>query len=105
MAIQCTGIYPVGCFVELASGEKGVLVFVNHDNLLFPRVLPIRDHNMRPVHNPVLFDLSLAEHSQERAITRVLNPVDWGLNPSHELDRFQERQAVHLADVNTYIDP
>ena len=98
--IQCTGIYPVGSLVELTSGEKGVVISVNHDNLLLPRVLPIRDHNMRPVNNPALFDLSLAEHSREHAITRVLNPADWGLNPGHELDRFQARHAAHLAGAN-----
>lgn len=91
--IQCTGIYPVGSLVELATGEKSVVVFINSKNLLFPTVLPIRDHNMRPVNNPVLFNLSLDEHRRERAITGVLNPSDWGLNPSRELDRFFEHYA------------
>ena len=99
--IQCTGIYPVGTLVELATGEQGVVVSVNHDNLLFPRVWPIRDHNMRPVKNPTLYDLSMMDHSRDHAITRILDPSEWGLNIGTELTRFQERHSSQLVGANT----
>ena len=99
--IQCTGIYPVGTLVELATGEKGVVVSINHDNLLLPRILPVRDENLRPVKSPRLIDLSLAEHCQERTITRILDPSEWGLNPGKELEKFEEHHSHHhLADTH-----
>jgi hypothetical protein len=51
------GIYPVGSFVKLASGEMGVVIRVDRGHLLAPRVLVLFDRNERRLQEPVEYDL------------------------------------------------
>lgn len=43
--IECIGIYPPGCLVEMASGELGVILSVDPSNRLLPKVALVLDAN------------------------------------------------------------
>ena len=56
--IQCVGIYPVGTLVELSSGEVGIVISVNPEFRLKPKVNVILDSNKRPVYPHRVVDLA-----------------------------------------------
>ncbi len=58
--IECIGIYPPGALVELNSGEVGVVLSVDPDNRLSPRVGLVRDTHKRAMQQRVV---DLAEQS------------------------------------------
>jgi len=43
--IQCIGIYPVGSIVELYSGEIGIVIEINREHRLRPKILLILDED------------------------------------------------------------
>ncbi|MEK7834754.1 MAG: HD domain-containing phosphohydrolase, partial [Pseudomonadota bacterium] len=55
--IQCTGVYPVGSTVELNSGEIGIVIAQNLEFRLRPRVMLLRDADLKPIRPPVILDL------------------------------------------------
>ena len=83
------GIYPVGSFVRLVSGEMGVVTRVDRGNLLFPRVMILFDASGKRLERPVEFDL--AEIQKKDGDKRTL--IDVSLNP-----------AAFRVDVARYID-
>ncbi|THB66004.1 MAG: HD-GYP domain-containing protein [Desulfovibrio sp.] len=46
--VKCLGIYPVGSFVQLSTGEYGIVSESNSDAPLFPTVLVAFDYKMNP---------------------------------------------------------
>lgn len=81
--IQCLGIYPVGTVVELGSGEIGVVISVEPDHHLLPKLMLVRDESKQPVYPPRIVNLrhyrGLAE-SEKYAIRRVLQPNAYGID-------------------------
>jgi hypothetical protein len=81
--IQCLGIYPVGTVVELGSGEIGVVISVEPDHHLLPKLMLVRDASKQPVYPPRIVNLrhyrGLAE-SEKYAIRRVLQPNAYGID-------------------------
>ncbi|RLA37805.1 MAG: hypothetical protein DRR03_01780 [Gammaproteobacteria bacterium] len=81
--IQCLGIYPVGTVVELGSGEVGVVISVEPDHHLLPKLMLVRDADKQPVYPPRIINLrhyrGLAE-SAKVAIRRVLQPNAYGID-------------------------
>jgi putative nucleotidyltransferase with HDIG domain len=81
--IQCLGIYPVGTVVELGSGEVGVVISVEPDHHLLPKLMLVRDPAKQPVYPPRIINLrhyrGLAE-SEKFAIRRVLQPNAYGID-------------------------
>ena len=81
--IQCLGIYPVGTVVELGSGEVGVVISVEPDHHLLPKLMLVRDASKQPVYPPRIVNLrhyrGLAE-SEKYAIRRVLQPNAYGID-------------------------
>ncbi len=81
--IQCLGIYPVGTVVELGSGEVGVVISVEPDHHLLPKLMLVRDPDKQPVYPPRIINLrhyrGLAE-SEKFAIRRVLQPNAYGID-------------------------
>ena len=65
--IKCLGIYVVGSFVRLSSGECAVVRESNPETPLKPKVAIIFDPDMHPIH-PVLIDLA--------TLSRPLNPLE-----------------------------
>ncbi|MGD0961025.1 MAG: HD-GYP domain-containing protein [Methylomonas sp.] len=56
--IECLGVYPVGCLVELASGESGLVLEVNPLTKLKPKIMIVTDANKTPC-NEFILDLSM----------------------------------------------
>ncbi len=81
--IQCLGIYPIGTVVELGSGEVGVVISVEPDHHLLPKLMLVRDDGKQPVYPPRIVNLrhyrGLAE-SEKYAIRRVLQPNAYGID-------------------------
>jgi HD-GYP domain-containing protein (c-di-GMP phosphodiesterase class II) len=59
--IQCIGIYPVGSFVELSTGEVAIVIAQNLVRRLQPRVIVVLDSGWRPIALPTVIDL-VGEH-------------------------------------------
>ena len=55
--IQCTGVYPVGSTVELNTGEIAIVIAQNLERRLRPRVMLLRDADLKPIRPPVILDL------------------------------------------------
>jgi putative nucleotidyltransferase with HDIG domain len=70
------GIYPVGCFVKLASREMGIVVKVNKNSLLSPHVMILFDSESKKVRAPFIRNLV---ESNEKNVCRI----ECSLNPEH----------------------
>jgi HD-GYP domain-containing protein (c-di-GMP phosphodiesterase class II) len=46
--IQCLGTYPVGCFVEMNTGEVGIVVEENQQQKLKPKIVLVTTHDKNP---------------------------------------------------------
>ncbi|MDD4952287.1 MAG: HD-GYP domain-containing protein, partial [Desulfovibrionaceae bacterium] len=80
--IKALGVYPVGSFVRLSSGEYGVVVGLNQDNPLRPPVKKVLDSDGRPV-EPVSVTLSeVPDPGGGLSIRECLNPDDYGVDVS-----------------------
>ena len=81
--IQCLGIYPVGTVVELGSGEIGVVISVEPDHHLLPKLMLVRDGTKQPIYPPRIVNLrhyrGLTE-SEKYAVRRVLQPNAYGID-------------------------
>lgn len=77
------GIYPVGSFVKLSSGEMGVVTRVDKENLLAPEVLLLFDKSGRRLAEPQPTNLAQlqAEAGKEKYRIEVsLNPKAFNVN-------------------------
>lgn len=77
--IRVIGVYPIGSFVELSSGERGVVVGENDQDNTRPLVRVITEP-----HRGTFYDLNLAlsESDPSIRIVRYLNPAKEGINLS-----------------------
>lgn len=81
--IQCLGIYPVGCLVELAKGDVGVVISIPDDAHLYPRLVLILNADKRPYYPARLINLSTfisAENAEEYVIKKVLPRDAYGFD-------------------------
>lgn len=69
--IKCLGIYPIGTFVQLNTGEMAVVRMPNHTDPLKPKVLMLYDSTRRRLPRPVDIDLKT---DGERWITASKDP-------------------------------
>jgi putative nucleotidyltransferase with HDIG domain len=91
--IQCVGIYPVGSLIELNTGETGIVISVNRNWLLAPRVLVLQDRS-GPLQPPYLeLDLSSGELKPHRSIVSVLDHSSLNINLADYLALLQHRQV------------
>ncbi|MDD5674961.1 MAG: HD-GYP domain-containing protein [Chitinivibrionales bacterium] len=81
------GIYPVGSFVRLVSGEMGVVVYVDKESLLAPRVLVLFDPTGKRLKDPLEYDLLKlqTENPGEFKIDISLNPKAFQVDVNHYL--------------------
>ncbi|MFH0919852.1 MAG: HD-GYP domain-containing protein [Fibrobacterota bacterium] len=70
------GIYPVGSFVRLVSGEMAVVVRVDRGHLLAPRVLVLFDKGGKRHAKPVEYDLLVKQNGPEGAQYRIEVSLD-----------------------------
>ncbi len=83
--IQCIGIFPVGSFVELNSGEIGVVVSRNRVQQLKPRVMILIDHTGKKMSQPQAIDLAAQFQLPDTMpciITKIVEPEKYDLDPS-----------------------
>ena len=80
--IQCMGIYPIGSIVELSSGEVGVVVAMNRQRRLKPRVTVVLKPNAVPYEVPHTVDLvnQAAGNDRPLEIERVVEPGLYQIN-------------------------
>ncbi len=80
--IQCMGIYPIGSIVELNTGEVGVVVTMNRERRLKPRVTMVLKPNAMPYDVPQTVDLmEQTSGSRSLEIERVVEPGLYAINP------------------------
>ncbi|MDN3518681.1 HD-GYP domain-containing protein [Aquisalimonas lutea] len=76
--IRCVGIYPVGSVVELDSGALGLVISVEPEHRLAPRVLLLRTAEGETLQERRILDLvSRADHMRVR---RVVSPAETGVD-------------------------
>jgi putative nucleotidyltransferase with HDIG domain len=83
------GIYPVGSFVRLASGEMGIVTRVDKGHILLPEILILFDKNGKRLAKPLEYDLLKKKKeggSNEFSIQISLNPKAYGINISEYID-------------------
>ncbi len=80
--IQCLGIYPVGCVVELQSGEVGVVVSNHKSRRLKPKILMILSKDKHRLTPPRVVDLKVMTQQDAGAyvIKSVLGPDAFKIN-------------------------
>jgi hypothetical protein len=81
--IQCLGIYPVGSIVELYSGEIGVVIEINREHRLRPKILLVMDGNKQRYKPPRIVDLAQFEmigYDTEYDIISVHPPESFDIN-------------------------
>ncbi|GAA5174010.1 MULTISPECIES: HD-GYP domain-containing protein [Halomonadaceae] len=87
--IECIGIYPPGSIVELSNGMVGMVLSVNPDNRLHPRVLVTLDENKQSITETVI-DLASDNNQGDEAleIQAVLPPGSYNLS--------MEKMLLHI---------
>jgi HD-GYP domain-containing protein (c-di-GMP phosphodiesterase class II) len=92
--IQCLGIYPIGTTVQLDTSEIGIVLTVNHDKILRPKVLLICRDERRRLPAPLEVDLTepAAPGSPrfKRTIAKPVDPSQFGI----EVDLFLPKAAI-----------
>ena len=77
--IQCMGIYPIGSLVELNSGAVGVVVSVNREWRLRPRVALVLMPDKLPYAAPKM--VNVMQHDTDLGIRKILPVGTFGVNP------------------------
>jgi putative nucleotidyltransferase with HDIG domain len=88
------GIYPVGSFVKLESGEMGVVTRVEAGKLLCPTVLVLFNRAGSRLAEAVEYDLSKKQHGPEGASFKIelsLNPKAYRIDVS----KFLDKKTIH----------
>jgi HD-GYP domain-containing protein (c-di-GMP phosphodiesterase class II) len=87
--IKCMGIFPIGSLVELNTGGIGVVITINRQRRLKPKVALVLQANKEPYAKRIIADL--AEHrdrlGRELRIRRVLPTGAYGINPVDHIAR------------------
>lgn len=80
--IECLGIYPAGGVVELTNGEVGIVVEVNQQAKLRPKVMLLLDEDKKPRRERTvdLSRLDLDASGQPYMIRRVTRPDEFGID-------------------------
>lgn len=81
--IKCIGVYPVGSFVKLSTGEYGIVTNVTPGHPLHPEVKVILNTNMMPRREKLLNFARMAERGETPPqILECLNPADFNVDLS-----------------------
>lgn len=84
--IACLGIFPIGSFVKLNTGELAVVVSVNPMNLVRPKIKIFTDAQKNMLREPYEVDLSIknSQNVYPYHIERVINPQKENLGITSE---------------------
>jgi len=79
---QLIGVYPPGSFVQLNTGEVGIVKKIKPQALILPEIKIILDKNSKLYESPLLIDLSdESQNTSKRHIESIVDPTEIGLNP------------------------
>lgn len=84
------GIYPVGSFVKLASGEMGLVIKVDRGSFFTPDVLILFNEKGERLKKPVeykLSELQKGEVGEKYKIEMALNPKNFGIKINDYLEK------------------
>jgi uncharacterized domain HDIG len=82
------GVYPVGSFIRLKSGEMGIAIRVDKNNLLAPTIYVLFDREKKRLAKPLEYDLAKMQNQADGADYHV----ECSLNPK-----------IYRVDVEAYI--
>lgn len=74
--IQCVGVFPIGCFVELNTRHIGVVVSRNRIHQLKPRVMVLIDPKGNKLPTSPTVDLAAQNQSETSIPNKILRVVD-----------------------------
>ncbi|HLD13135.1 MAG TPA: HD-GYP domain-containing protein [Burkholderiales bacterium] len=86
--IQCMGIYPIGSLVELNNGAVGVVVSINREGSLRPKLVLVLDPLKSRYAPPRIVNLGQEPFTDPNfpvEIRKVLPPGTYGINPTEHL--------------------
>ncbi|GMR08601.1 MAG: cyclic di-GMP phosphodiesterase [Gammaproteobacteria bacterium] len=78
--IQCMGVFPLGSLVELGTDEVGIVISLNRERHLKPKILLLLDKNKRKYDVPKILDLSRFTKPGQQEIRHVLEPNAYDLD-------------------------
>ena len=85
--IQCLGTYPVGCFVEMNTGEVGIVVEENPEQKLKPKIMLVTTDDKKPRPDYLLDLAALRDTEMLYEITAIVHPDKYPeLNSRGSLD-------------------
>ena len=102
--IQCLGIYPAGSEVEMSSGEVGVVISVNREHRLRPKVLLLLDADKTHYDPPRLVDLVRKprdENGQAYGIHTVLERGAYAINVKELLLEHAATESAQAPPAST----
>ena len=88
--IECVGLYPPGCIIELTSGEVGIVIASDAENRLHPKLVLLLDGEKRSIRKTVI-DLKTLSEQQRKSyhIKQVLPDGTYGVH----LEEFTKQTA------------
>lgn len=94
--IQCMGVYPIGSLVELSTGAIGVVVTVNRERRLKPRVRLVLNADKEPYENARIIDLMDSKEGALAEIKSILPSGQYGITPTDYLPIMTQQAAAML---------
>lgn len=87
--IQCLGVYPMGCIVQLNTGEIGIVSAINRSQRLKPHVMLVSRADGSPYPEMPIADIAARRTDDGRAceVECVLEPAAAGFDPVKYLQR------------------
>ena len=76
--IQCVGVFPVGCVVELNSGEVAVVIAQNMVRRMQPRIMVVKDMNGNPLRPYKMLDLMKEPKVRPDEPYRIQRSLEYG---------------------------
>lgn len=80
--VECLGIYPPGCIVEMSSGEIAIVIEVNPEKKIKPKIIILLDEEGKPIPERVvdLAKLDLDASGNIYRITKIVRAADYAIN-------------------------
>ncbi|HEY4731693.1 MAG TPA: HD-GYP domain-containing protein [Gammaproteobacteria bacterium] len=92
--IQCLGIYPVGSVVELACGAIGIVISINRERRLKPKILLVMNEKKEFITPTRIIDLAKFDSSKFGTQFDVKNVVQASVYRINILDYITPRSAI-----------
>ena len=91
--IECLGIYPPGSLVEMQNGEVAIVIEINPQNKIKPKVIFVLDENKRP-QKERLEDLAYGAHHRIKGMVKA-EDFDIDINAFYR-DNLLDKSFAHV---------